>query len=244
MRIWTPILTSVAERQQTTLAFPDALNHIWARWDQGDHISLIGPTRSGKTFFKRYLLRRRNYVTSFLTKPADPLLDRIIKEEGFKKQTGMWDGSHTDLIALWHKKPKGKTQSEYIASQRYIFEHAINDMVDEGHWCLDFDELSYMCDFLGMDKLMRWLVQQGGSSKLSVVAATQRPAFIPLVFYSQPRWLVLWNNNDATDLKRIQGIGGVDGKVIRSEVMRLRRREILMVHNWHPYERIRTLVRV
>lgn len=101
-----------------------------------------------------------------------------------------------------------------------------------------------MTDFLHMDRLMRWLLQQTRSTKITVVAATQRPAFIPLAFYSMPSWLVFWNNRDATDLKRIAGLGGVDGKVIRHEVSNLRHREILIVHNRHPYERIRTTVRV
>lgn len=223
--------------------------YMFQWWEQGEHVSLIGPTGTGKTFFKRYLLRRRQYVTSFITKPEDAELNRIIRTEGFMPQSTSaknwrWDGSRADLIALWPKKPRGRTPDEFVAAQKHIFQDAINRMVDQTGWTMDFDELSYMCDFLGMDKLMRWLLQQGRSSRITVVAATQRPAFIPLVFYSQPEWLVFWNNTDATDLKRIQGLGGVDGKLLRQEVMSLEHREILIVHNRHPYERIRTLVRV
>jgi hypothetical protein len=240
--------STLPERTLTDLEFPGALAHVHANWNQGEHICLIGPTGTGKTFFKRYLLRRRNYVTSFITKPADSELKRIIREEGFeeqpRKRSEHWDGSKSDLIALWPKKPRGRTPEEFERAQKIIFTHAIHKMVDQGRWCLDFDELSYMCDFLGMDRLMRWLLQQGRSSEISVVAATQRPSFIPHVFYSMPEWLVFWNNTDDTDLKRIQGLGGVDGKILRNEVMRLKHREIIIVHNRHPYERIRTTVRV
>jgi hypothetical protein len=244
------MISTLPERTLTDLPFAQALTYLHAHWEQGQHISLIGPTGMGKTFAKRYILRRRQYVTSFITKGEDEELDRIIREEGFEKQphstkgTQHWDGSKSDLIALWPHKPRGRTPEEFERAQKIIFTTAIHKMVDQGRWCLDFDELSYMCDFLGMDRLMRWLLQQGRSSKISVVAATQRPSFIPHVFYSMPEWLVFWNNTDDTDLKRIQGLGGVDGKILRNEVMRLKHREIIIVHNRHPYERIRTLVRV
>lgn len=230
-------------RESTELQFPRALRYVHQRWKQGDHVSLIGPTGAGKTFFKRYLLRKRSYITSFVTKEDDDELTRIFKEEGFDVQGGKWDGN-PDLVALWPKQPRNRTFDEFLHAQRWYFNDAIDRMVKQKGWTFDFDEISYMTDFLHMDRKMRWLLQQGRSSKLTVVAATQRPAFIPLAFYSMPSWLVFWNNNDDTDLKRIQGIGGVNGKVLRQEVMNLVHREIVIVHNRHPYERIRTLVRV
>lgn len=230
-------------REVTDLEFPRALRYVHHRWVQGEHVSLIGPTGAGKTYFKRFLLRKRSYITSFVTKEDDDELDRIFREEGFTVQGGQWSGT-PDLVALWPKQPRKRTFDEFLHAQRWYFNDAIDRMVKQKGWTFDFDEISYMTDFLHMDRKMRWLLQQGRSSKLTVVAATQRPAFIPLAFYSMPSWLVFWNNNDDTDLKRIQGIGGVNGKVLREEVMNLVHREIIIVHNRHPYERIRTLVRV
>lgn len=232
---------SPAPRQCTQLPFGSALNYVHRSWRQGEHWSLIGPTGVGKTFFKRYLLRRRDYITSFITKNKDDELSKIIREEGFQVQRQTWDGSHANLIALW---PRERDPDDQMAAQKWYFTDAIKRAIEQGGWTLDFDEVSYMTDFLGMDRLMRWALQQGRSDRVTVVAATQRPAFIPLAFYSMPSWLVFWNNRDANDLKRIAGLGGVDGKVLRNEVMELEHREILIVHNRHPYERIRTLVRV
>lgn len=231
-------------RSLTDLEFPAALRYVHARWVQGEHVSLIGPTGAGKTFFKRYLLRRRDYITSFITKNSDDELTRIIREEGFKVQKDKWDGSQGDLIALWPKKKRGEGEEELQDRQRWIFKEAISKAFDQKGWTFDFDEVGYMTDFLHMDRTMRWLLQQGRSDKITVVAATQRPAWIPRAFYSMPSWLVFWGNRDTEDLKRIAGLGGVDGKVLRGEVSNLEHREILIVHNRHPYERIRTLVRV
>jgi hypothetical protein len=252
MRTKTQTLTTLApsphkplpSRSVADLDFPAALRYVWAGWKQGEHVSLIGPTGAGKTFFKRYLLRRRSYITTFVTKNSDSELDRIHREEGFIVQRKEWDGSRGDLIALWPKVLKNQDPDDFQAMQRYYFRKAINDAFHQKGWTLDFDEVSYMCDFLHMDRTMRWLLQQGRSDKTTIVAATQRPAWIPRAFYSMPSWLVFWANQDGEDLKRISSLGGVDGKVLRREVSELRHREILIVHNRHPYERIRTIVRV
>jgi hypothetical protein len=241
----TNLPRSLPSGQQTVLPFREALAYFHARWEQGEHVSLIGPTGVGKTFFKRYLLRRRSYVTTFVTKDSDSELSKIFREEEFDIQRGAWDGgSDEPLIALWPQIGKRQSEEDFFMMQRYYFRKAIHEAFHQKAWTLDFDEVSYMCDFLHMDRLMRWLLQQGRSDKITVVAATQRPAWIPRAFYSMPSWLVFWGNRDAEDLKRIAGLGGVDGKVLRAEVSTLKHREILIVHNRHPYERIRTLVRV
>jgi hypothetical protein len=230
--------------EQTVLDFPTALKYFHERWEQGDHVSLIGPTGAGKTFAKRYLLRKREYITTFATKNQDKELSKIFREEGFDIQRKKWDGARHNLIALWPTVGKNEVLENFQQRQKIMFHEAIDKAFPQGAWTFDFDEVSYMTDFLHMDRKMRWLLQQGRSDGVTVVAATQRPAWIPRAFYSMPSWLVFWGNRDTEDLKRIQGLGGVDGKVLRQEVATLKHREILIVHNRHPYERIKTLVKV
>lgn len=227
-------------RKTDRLSLREFLHFFHHNWAQGEHVTLIGPTGVGKSTLTHYLLPMRSYVTVFATKPKDETTDKLVRA-GYKEQKGKWDGTYHDYIVLW---PRGGDDDELIPKQHYIFSDAINRMIRQGGWCMNFDEVSYMTDFLGMQRKMRWVLQQGRSGGNSIVAATQRPAFIPLAFYDMPSWLIFWNDNDQTNLKRIQGIGGVDGKVIRSEVMDLGHREILAVHNRHPYERIHTTVRI
>lgn len=222
------------------MQFREFLRYFHAQWQQGEHVTLIGPTGVGKSTLTHRLLTARDYVTVFATKDKDDTTDKLVKA-GYKLQRGYWDGAYHDYIVLW---PRGQNEREVAAKQYHYFNDAIDKMYKQGGWCLNFDEVSYMTDFLRMDRKMRWLLQQGRSSGLSVVAATQRPAFIPLAFYDMPSWLIFWNENDERNLKRIQGIGGVDGRIIKNEVTSLQHREILCVHNRHPYERIRTFVRV
>lgn len=234
----TPTLQPIRRAERLNLR--EFLSWFHQNWEQGEHVTLIGPTGVGKSTLTHRLLTRRSYVTVFATKDRDDTTMRLVKA-GYKLQRDKWDGSYHDYIVLW---PSGKTHVEVMEKQHEVFNNAIDDMYRQGGWCMNFDELSYMTDFLGMQKRMRWLLQQGRSSGLSIVAATQRPAFIPLAFYDQPEWLIFWNDNDHTNLKRIQGLGGVDGSVIRNEVMDLAHREILCIHNRHPYERVRSFVRI
>lgn len=202
-------------------------------------MTLIGPTKSGKSTLMRFLLRRREFVTAFATKGEDTTMQEYKTKEGFVIQRKRWDGSRHDRIVLW---PKGKTQEEVVHYQLHIFNDAIDRMYQQGKWCMCFDEISYMCDFLRMDRKLRWLLQQSRSSKISVVAATQRPAFIPLAFYDQPEWLIFWNDNDYTNLKRIQNIGGLNGNAIRKIVQELEWREVLCLHTRHPHEAVRSKI--
>lgn len=202
-------------------------------------MTLIGPTKAGKSTVARFLLRRRDYVTVFGTKGKDKTLQEYKTKEHYRIQRGRWNGARSNLIVLW---PKGETQEETVHNQYHIFHDAIDRMYKQGNWCMYFDEISYMTDFLSMDKKMRWILQQSRSSGISLVASTQRPAFIPLAFYDQPEWLIFWNDNDETNLRRIQNIGGLNGKLIRQIVQSLEWREILCLHTRHPHEMVRTKV--
>lgn len=228
------------KNQTKQVPFREFLSWFHQGWAQGEHVTLIGPTGVGKSTLMQRLMNRRSFVTVLETKGDDDTTMKLVRA-GYKLQRGPWDGSYHDFIVLW---PTGKTEAEVTAKQHYYFNLAIDEMYRQRGWCINFDEVSYLADQLGMSRKLRWLLQQGRSSGISILAATQRPAFIPLAFYDQASWLIFWNDNDHTNLKRIQGLGGVDGRVIRDEVMDLAHREILCVHNRHPYERVRTFVRL
>jgi hypothetical protein len=55
---------------------------------------------------------------------------------------------------------------------------------------------------------LKFLLQQGRSAGISVVAMTQRPAFIPLAFYDQATHLFVWRDNDLRNRQRIGELAG------------------------------------
>src|SRR5580658_4925189 len=142
-------MATVAPPAVPQLSFPEFVRWHGQRWEQGDHMTLIGPTKAGKSTLCRFLLRRRDYVTLFATKGKDTTVDEYKRKEGFNVQRKQWDGSRHNLIVLW---PKGKTQEEVVHQQQHIFHDAIDRMYQQGGWCMYFDEVSYMTDFLGMSR--------------------------------------------------------------------------------------------
>ena len=51
-------------------------------WRQGEHITLVGPTGSGKTTLAKAILSKRAYVVFVATKPRDATIDQL-EADGF-----------------------------------------------------------------------------------------------------------------------------------------------------------------
>lgn len=217
------------------LEWEDFQNRV--KWEQGEHVTMIGHTGGGKTTLLQRWVRRRGFVVFFAVKSEDSSMTKLVKA-GYKKQT-VFNGKAQTHIVLW---PNVKTDAD-MEHQYYVFRDAINETIGEGGWTLVFDEVSYMSDMLGMTRQLKWALQQGRSSHNSVVAATQRPAFIPLAFYDQATHLFFWAENDEANLKRIRGIAGRAGRIVAEEVSLLRSREVLYL-NTRTRERYRTIVKL
>lgn len=200
------------------------------QWAQGEHITLIGPTGSGKTTLALALLERREYVLAFGTKPKDKTLDALVKRKGWKK-IQKWDQMPNVIrgitrIVFW---PKFVTPSD-IPKQAVEISTAFNEAFVTGGWCLFVDELHYMDHTLGLKKTIEMVWTQGRSIGLSLVAGSQRPAHISLMAYDQASHVFFWRDNDERNLKRISGMNGLNSHLIRSTVAALPRHHVLYVN--------------
>lgn len=119
-----------------------------------------------------------------------------------------------------------------LAEQRAVFYDAIDDIFAAGGWTIFADELYYLAasDFVDLGDELKILWQQGRSIGISLVAATQRPAWVPLEAYSQATHVLFWRMSDRRDLDRISGLGAHDPVVIRETVSQLRRYELLYLN--------------
>lgn len=211
-------------------------------WRQGEHVSTIGPTGCGKSTLTRAILPRREYVVVAGTKPRDRTLDEFVRE-GYVRSTSWpprrrwwqeqppgWD----DRVIVWPRFTGAGSMQEQADTFRAVFE----DVFAEGGWCVVVDEVFYMCDELKLKSWLTTLWTQGRSMGLSIVAGTQRPAFVPLHMYDQASHLFLFADNDERNLQRVGGLGGLSAVTIRETVAALPRHECLYVNT-----RDRTLLR-
>src|SRR5579875_3477090 len=89
--------------QVETISYQEFLNLLRRKWEPGEHISVIGPTGSGKSWVVADILSLRRFVVVVATKAKDKTLDSRYK--GFRKLQ-KWPPDWDVERALFWKKPK------------------------------------------------------------------------------------------------------------------------------------------
>lgn len=203
-------------------------------WYQGEHFSLIGPTGQGKTTLAHELLTSEYhpYRVVVATKPYDDVLEAFLRKGAnprYKRIEHWPPRSPPHLqpnLVLW---PKWKSDRD-TPHQAEVIREALNDIMGERGWTVFIDELSYLCDMLGLDKLLRIMWRQGRSSGITILGSTQRQAWVPLELYSQATHVCFFRMVDKRDLERIGGLGTIDPEHIRAAVRTLDDFEFLYVN--------------
>jgi hypothetical protein len=173
------------------------------------------------------LLPLHPYVTVFATKPYDSSMLALI-DEGYLRMS-KWeprDPIQFPRRVLW----PDATRMDSKKTQKAVFEHALDVIYREGGWTVAFDELWYMSQILRMDEEIKTYLLQARSLKISILAATQRPAWVPRELYTACTHLMFWRCNDETDLQSIGGIGWRSSALIRETVSDLDEYQCLYVN--------------
>lgn len=198
------------------LDWPDFRRRFAALYKPGDHVSIIGPTGTGKTVLAMEILSMRSYAIYLASKPpADKELRRL-------KRSKQWHLSPDGDIPSARIAPKVLVWPPYkseasLPVQRAAFTRAADTAFAEG-WTLCYDELAWACERLAMGGIVKSGFQQGRSQRNGLVVCTQRPAWVPRDIYSGATHLFLFGTNDSEDLKRIGGLNGSDPAIVRRMV--------------------------
>lgn len=181
------------------LAWADFSDNL--RFKQGEHVILIGPTGQGKTTLARELIKRRNYVTVIATKPRDPMVASLVKQEGYWLAESWPPPAPRDRfprVVFWPPIERMRDMSE----QRERIRVALMDVYEQGGWCVYLDEGRYVADQLKLGPFVTVLWIQGRTLGISLICSTQRPFWIPQEAYDQSTHMFLWRENDERNLRR------------------------------------------
>lgn len=193
---------------------------------QAEHVAIVGPTGSGKSYFMTYLLKQRatlrgSHVVVVATKPTDNTLLKM----GWPVINKWPPNYNQSQVIFW---PKAGSLKESLQNQRT----QILDMLDE-LWHKDsniivaFDEIAYIEDELKLSTPIKRYWREARALGISVVATTQRPVNVGRTMWSESSWTFAFKPKDEDDAKRVgQELGS--GKIFIPLLMKLQRNEFII----------------
>lgn len=205
-------------------AFRQAFN-----FEQGQHVTLVGSTGSGKTTLALDLaLPLRKYVCVMATKNRDPSLYPTLMREGYAMTDDPELSAAQNPRVIFRPKLAAPT-AEAKVEQQEAFRELLITVFQEGGWCLYGDEIRYLSQNLGLATELETLWLQGRSLGVSMVVATQRPVSIPVLAFESATHLFLFRTTDRQNIQRASEFAGADAEVVRYVLPRLPRFEALYI---------------
>lgn len=208
----------------------DSWRHWFGReWKQGEHLSIIGPTGTGKTTLEIELLKIRDYVVFVATKRADELIESL-ENRGYSRIPA-WPKTVPDGTPRWLLWPRGASSMDAKEQHqaRTILHDAFHRIYEgprngvPGRWAICVDEARVVSDpaYLGLRADINQLLIQARSVKSSIILGFQRPSWVPQEAYDQPSHLFIAGDNDRRNVQRFREIGGVDGERVAQTIQHL-----------------------
>jgi len=197
------------------------------QFKQGEHVTIIGPTGSGKTLLAQELVKPRSFVVATGVKHKDESLERLMKQNWVR--VGNWKDKprSAQRVVLW---PKEDDISKVREVHRNVFSNMLSDVYKKGSWAIWTDELRYMTDIIGLRKEYILMYVAARSNRISLISSAQRPSHVPLEAYSQAQHLVLFRTGDERDLARAGGLNGSNSKQVAATVSNLPHHHFLHVN--------------
>lgn len=200
-------------------------------WNQGEHLTTIGPTGSGKTVLNRYLLRRRSFVVVLGIKKRDKELYPPFEADGYElvRKFDPEPPDDVDRLRLLFVPQTDQHGAAGRQAKAKRFRQALNDIYDVGNWTLYADDIQYMADQLKLAAEFEELWMLGRSEGVTVTASSQEPVDIPVMAYGMAKHLFLFRNDDLYRAKRMAELAGMNREVVQTTLLQLPEHEFLYI---------------
>lgn len=206
-------------------------------WRQGEHLTTIGPTGSGKTVLNRELLRRREFVVVLGVKNRDPELYGPFQKEGYRL-VHRFEPEPPASAALERVLFVPRTDLHGAEGRSYKakrFRQVLNDIYDVGGWTPYADDIQYLADKLRLAPELEELWMLGRSEGVSLVASSQEPVDIPVMAYGMASHLFLFKNTDLYRTRRMAELAGLNREVAQTTILQLPDHEFLYIRKRDGY---------
>lgn len=210
----------------------------YKRWDEfrslvkprdGEHITVVGKTGSGKTVLLRELVVRKWWVVVLGTKNEDKELYAPFEDHGFEI-VDKFDPSPKRPESRVIFRPRLRSPDEAaVRRQGEQFRRMLIEVWEYGGWTVVIDELAYVSRRLGLGDVLDTLWEQGRSLHVTVAAATQQPVRVPTLAWDQATHLFLFRESDRRRIDRMSEFAGADSQLLKRLIPQLPRHEFLYV---------------
>lgn len=205
--------------------------YFLAHWEAGQHVAIVGPTGSGKSYLAFDILearaqRRGAHVIVLGTKRRDPTLEQLERDGWARIPSWPPDYEHRELrrVILW---PPYRTSST-ARENRPIYVHALDEVLEEGGWTVYLDEAAYFVETLRMREQLDEYWNTARSAGVTVVSSSQGVSWVPRAALTEQSWLFVFKLTDEDVRDRAAQIAG-DRKRFAPVIAALRPQEFLLV---------------
>lgn len=195
---------------------------------QPEHLAILGPTGSGKSFFMTNVLNDRanikhSHIVIVATKPADATMKKLGWEI-----TQKWPVNYDqNKVIFW---PKAGSIRESIEKQRTAILNFLDDnWKPDANIVIAFDEISYVEEDLKLAQPIRRYWREARALGITIVATTQRPFRVNRTMWSEASWTVAFKPKDEEDAKRVAEVLGSRKEFTEVIMNNLKRNEFLIV---------------
>jgi hypothetical protein len=217
------------------------LSERW-KYSSGEHVTIIGPTGSGKTTLGYQLLGASTSPelpgVVLVMKPRDPTVVKFSKVTGYRvvrswpPAPSIWQARRPPGWVLWPKHTFDPDKDDALLERQ--FRHALQHSYRRGNRVIFADEIVGLTDDLNLKRDANTIWMRGRSMGCGLWAASQRPAYVPQHAYGGAQHLFLHHDPDKRSRDRFGEIGGVDPEIVQTVTMGLHPHQWLYIKRDGP----------
>lgn len=218
----------------------------WFRtvWEPGDHLALIGPTKSGKSTFAVAILPLRKWVLALDPKGGDSTLARL-GVHGFERLNS-WPPSREQWRRIAEGKPLRLIVGPVVRTRadrpklKKACQDALRGSFDVGGFTVYVDEAQVAADarMMGLAADMETNMIAARDKGITMMTSYQAPRWVPRALADQSTWIAVWYTRDTDVVGRLAEITGRPKAELRGAVRSLEQ-NCLLLFSQNPREPIR-----